>query len=115
MEVIVTSGIPAGDVVDRIITILRRDLMLGADIAIAPDTPLFDGDLDLDSLDALMLMQSLEKEFNFKIPSETFGPEIFKNVNSIAVTIAHYPRDGGKTSLSPDILDSLPIARRFDF
>lgn len=121
-----TSGLPAattvqaGEIVDRIITILKRDLMLGADVELAADTPLFDGDLDLDSLDALMLMQSVEKEFNLKIPTESFGPDIFKDVNSIAAALGHHPHLGGTNSISPDslspnILDALPHRSPFRF
>jgi len=69
---------------DRIVGIIRRDLMLGNDVELEPDTPLFGGDLDLDSLDALLLIQSLEVEFGFKMATESFGPKIFKSVASIA-------------------------------
>ena len=37
--------------------------MLGSDIELARETVLFGGDLDLDSLDALLLVQSIEKDF----------------------------------------------------
>ena len=71
--------------------------MLGAGVELAADTPLFDSDLDLDSLDALLLMQSLEKEFGFKISSEEFGPDIFKDVNRLA-QFAHEQRlDANRT------------------
>lgn len=69
---------------ERIINIIQRDLMLGSTVNIAVDTKLFGGDFDLDSLDALLLMQSLEKEFGFKMPSESFRPEVFENVERLA-------------------------------
>ncbi len=69
---------------DRIVGIIRRDLMLGNDVELEPHTPLFGGDLDLDSLDALLLMQSLEVEFGFKMPTESFGPHVFKSVACLA-------------------------------
>ena len=69
---------------DRIVGIIRRDLMLGNDVELGPDTPLFGGDLDLDSLDALLLVQSLEVEFGFKMPTESFGPQVFKSVACLA-------------------------------
>lgn len=75
---------PSNGNIDRIAAIVRRDLMLGADVELTPETPLFGGDLDLDSLDALLLMQSLEAEFGFKMPTEAFGPEVFKNVATLA-------------------------------
>jgi len=70
--------------VARITSIIRRDLMLGDDVEIAPDTKLFGSDFDLDSLDALLLMQSLEAEFGFKIPTDAFGPTVFEDVASLA-------------------------------
>lgn len=72
------------ETLDRIITIIRRDLMLGPAARLSADTPLFGSDFDLDSLDALLLMQSLEAEFGFKVPSEAFGPDVFKDVASLA-------------------------------
>lgn len=58
--------------------------MLGDDVELTSETPLFGGDLDLDSLDALLLMQSLEAEFGFKMATEAFGPEVFQNVACLA-------------------------------
>jgi len=74
----------SGSLEDRIAAIIHRDLMLGEDVALTPDTPLFGGDLDLDSLDALLLMQSLEAEFGFKMATEAFGPDVFQNVACLA-------------------------------
>jgi len=64
--------------------IVRRDLMLGADVDLDEQTKLFGGDFDLDSLDALLLVQSLEADFGFKMSSDTFGPEVFESVASLA-------------------------------
>ncbi len=76
------------NLISRIVEILRRDLKLGPDITIAPDTALFGGDLDLDSLDALLLAQSIEKAFNIKIPSEAMGPEIFATTQTLGDFVA---------------------------
>lgn len=70
--------------VERIMAIVRRDLMLGADVDLDEQTKLFGGDFDLDSLDALLLVQSLEADFGFKMSSDTFGPEVFESVASLA-------------------------------
>ncbi|MCH9002225.1 MAG: acyl carrier protein [Planctomycetes bacterium] len=75
---------PDAETVDRIISIIRRDLMLGADADIDVQTKLFGSDFDMDSLDALLLMQSLEAEFGFKMASESFGPDVFESVASLA-------------------------------
>ena len=75
--------------------------MLGADAEIPDDKPLFGGDLDLDSLDALLLMQSLEAEFGFKVPSEAFGPDVFKDVTTLARFVEEHRRDGAGTASPP--------------
>ncbi len=68
----------------RIKALLRRDLKLGADAEVRDDTPLIGGDLDLDSLDVLLLVTSVEKEFGIKIPNEAVSPEAFANVSTLA-------------------------------
>lgn len=89
---IVPSPQPQDKTVDRIVTIIRRDLMLGPDQPIDLDTPLYGSDLDLDSLDALLLLQSLEREFGFKLPSEAFGPEVFENVATLSLFVEQQTR-----------------------
>lgn len=69
--------------VDRVVSIIRRDLMIPQDVTLAADTPLFGGELDLDSLDALLLMQSLEREFGFRMPTEAFGPAVFRSAQTL--------------------------------
>ena len=70
--------------INRLVEIIRRDLMLGPDIELTPDTVLFGGDLDLDSLDALLLVQSIEKAFSIKVPTEAMGPKIFATVQTLS-------------------------------
>lgn len=72
---------------EKIKQIMRRDLMLASDLEIEDDTPLFGGELDLDSLDALLLLGSLEKEFGFKAEREGIKPETFADVRSISAFI----------------------------
>ncbi len=70
--------------VERIKTILRRDLKLGADARIADDMPLIGGEFDLDSLDMLLLVTSVEKEFGVKIANGSIGREAFASVRSLS-------------------------------
>lgn len=72
---------------DRLVEIIRRDLKLGPEIELRAHTVLFGGDLDLDSLDALLLVQSIEKDFQFKIPTEAMGPEIFSTLGTLTAFI----------------------------
>ena len=71
------------DVLNRLKTIMRRDLKLGADIPIADDMPFFGGEADIDSLDVLLLMTSIEKDFGIKIPSEEVGKNAFVSLKSL--------------------------------
>jgi len=69
---------------DQIKDILRRDLKLGSAFEIADDMPLGGSDLDLDSLDFLMVVTSIEKDLGIKIPNEDIGPGIFTSVATLA-------------------------------
>src|SRR5215212_6111278 len=75
---------------ERLKLILRRDLKLGADAPIADDMPFFGGDIDLDSLDMLLLVTSVEREFGVKIPNEAVGRTVFQSVVSLANYIAEH-------------------------
>jgi len=69
---------------DRVKDLLRRDLKLGGSFEIADDMPLVGSDLDLDSLDFLMVVTSVEKDYGYKIPNDQIGPEIFTSVATLA-------------------------------
>ena len=73
---------------DQIKTLLRRDLKLGLDTPLHDDTPLIGGDFDLDSLDILLLVSGLEKQFGIKIPSDAVGKWVFKDVGMLAKYVA---------------------------
>lgn len=69
---------------DAVKDILRRDLKLGADFEIHDDMPLVGSELDLDSLDFLMVVTSIEKQLGYKIPNGDIGPQIFTRVDTLA-------------------------------
>ena len=106
---------------ERLKIILRRDLKLGADAPIAGDMSFFNSDIDLDSLDMLLLVTSVEKEFGVKIPNEAVGRTVFENVT----TLARYIQDQGAkgptaaTAASPvepaKLLEKLPHREPFRF
>jgi 3-hydroxyacyl-[acyl-carrier-protein] dehydratase len=80
--------------------ILRRDLKLGPDTPIPPDMPFFGGDVDLDSLDILLLVTSIEKEFGVKIPSSEVGQEIFRNVSTLTDYITKHLGDAPSSGVT---------------
>jgi acyl carrier protein len=68
----------------RLLVILRRDLKLGPDAPIDESTALLGGQHDLDSLDILLLLTSVEKEFGMKIPDSAVREDAFQNVGTLA-------------------------------
>lgn len=119
------SSTAKSDTLETIKTILRRDLKLGPDAVIADDKPFFGGDVDLDSLDMLLLVTSIEKQFKFKIPSEDVGRKVFETPLTLATYIDEHlavggaapavAAGGGVTTVAPDYLSRLPHAEPFRF
>ncbi|MDX1563906.1 MAG: phosphopantetheine-binding protein [Phycisphaeraceae bacterium] len=79
------------DLTDKVRQLIRRDLKLADDIELDDQTPLFDGSLDLDSLDALLLVSSIEKAFGVKIPNEAIGQQVFANIASLVAYLQEQP------------------------
>ena len=114
----------AGDssqILQRVQLILRRDLKLGADAPITVDMPFFGSDIDLDSLDILLLVTSIEKEFGVKIPSNAVGKEIFQSVGTLVRYIEQHngtpnaEQKPGTQSQPADLLSRLPHGAPFRF
>lgn len=84
---------------EQLKAIIRRDLNLGADEEIADNMPLVGGDMDLDSLDVLMLVTSVEKQFKVKISNQNLGKEAFENVGTLASFIESSLSNSGVTQL----------------
>ena len=73
----------------RLKTMMVENLMLqvGAD-DIADDQPLFGpGSLGLDSVDALQLVVTLDKNFGLKIPDPAAAKVVLQSVNTIASAV----------------------------
>ncbi len=67
-------------------TVLREDLKLG-DTPIERDSPLFDGTLGLDSLDALMLVSGVEKRMGIKLPNKKLGKKSMENIDAFVTFV----------------------------
>src|SRR5688572_7007216 len=112
MNMAVSPPIP--EILQRVQMLLRRDLKLGPDIPIPPDMPFFGSDVDLDSLDILLLVTSVEKEFGVKIPSDKIGQEVFQTVSTLVDYIAHNLGDSQRsaaTSVTTSSNESDPITQ----
>ncbi|CAN5597133.1 hypothetical protein BH10PLA1_BH10PLA1_05130 [soil metagenome] len=108
------------EILSRIKSILRRDLKLGPDAVISDDMPFFGGDVDLDSLDMLLLVTSLEKQFGIKVPNEAVGREVFQNVSTLTSYVQKQQQVGpASPAAAPsgpvDWLAKLPHGESFRF
>ena len=112
------------EILQRVVAILRRDLKLGPDAPIPPDMPFSGGDIDLDSLDILLLVTSVEKEFGVKIPSSEVGKDVFKNVSTLVDYVAAHAGErtpggsaasAGAAPTPADHLARLPHGEGFRF
>lgn len=108
------------ELIQRLITLIRRDLKLGLTVKITEDMPLVGSDMDLDSLDILMLVTNLEKEFGIKIGSQEVGQEPFRTVRTLAEFVASKlggskPPATGAAQAPADVLSHLPHREPFLF
>jgi len=119
----VTNLISPTQTIERIKQVLRHDLKLGADRQIPDQMRLFGGEFDLDSLDALLLVDSIEKEFKIKVPNEAVSQDIFTNVANLAQFIDQKLQDNpsgeqtcsmSKVDLN-EVLNHLPHGEPFRF
>ena len=111
------------DVLARVKAVMRRDLKLGPDFPIPDDMAFFGGEADIDSLDVLLLLGSVEKEFGIKIPNEAVGRQVFQSVDTLASYVEEQlaREEGGPAggpaaaALGGDPLDRLPHGPEFRF
>ena len=113
-----------GQVAQRIRTILRRDLKLGAAAELPDSMPLMGGNMDLDSLDVLLLITNIEKEFGIKIASQEIGRQAFESVGGLISFMEGKCRGLTATPTAPsaaagattgDLLSKLPHQAPFRF
>ncbi|MBV8782440.1 MAG: beta-hydroxyacyl-ACP dehydratase [Phycisphaerae bacterium] len=101
----------AANIAARIQTILHRDLKLGSDIQLGEETPFFSAETDLDSLDMLLLVSSVEKEFGIKVPNAEVGQTVFQNIRTLTRFIqdrlAATDSGAAEASLRTDTPDAL--------
>jgi 3-hydroxyacyl-[acyl-carrier-protein] dehydratase len=102
-------------IVERVKTIVRRDLKLGPTAQIADDMPFFGGDIDMDSLDILLLVTSIEKEFGIKVPNAAVGREVFESVATLTQFVQKQQGAGDAPSAAVDYLSRLPHQPPFRF
>jgi 3-hydroxyacyl-[acyl-carrier-protein] dehydratase len=72
------------EILNQVRNIVRRDIKLSADDPLPPEARLFGGEVDLDSLDMLLLITSIERQFNLRISDRAVGEAAFQTVGSLA-------------------------------
>lgn len=71
------------ETLDQIKKVIRESLKLDADAALDDSMPLIGGDYDLDSLDILLVVTNLEKQFGIRIPDKAVGRSAFASIETL--------------------------------
>jgi acyl carrier protein len=74
----------SSETLDRVRQILRSSLKLEPDAELAADMPLLGGEYDLDSLDVLLVITNIEKEFGLQIRDGTMDRSAFASLGTLA-------------------------------
>ncbi len=72
------------ETIQRIKEILRTSLKYDADTPLADDSPLIGGEFDLDSLDILLVVTTIEKEFGIRIRDDKMDRKAFTTIRTLA-------------------------------
>lgn len=99
----------------KILAILRRDLRLGPDVRLDDETPFLNSEADLDSLDVLLLVASVEKTFGIKIANEEVGQTAFQSLGALTRFVSTQLAGNGVAAKTPDPLKLLPHGEPFRF
>ncbi len=72
------------ETIQRVRTILRSSLKLDEGAVLDDDMPLVGGEYDLDSLDILLVITNIEKEFGVRIREGTMDRKAFTTLRTLA-------------------------------
>ncbi len=116
-------AVPLEQIPERIRTILRRDLKLGAAAELPDSMLLIGGNMDLDSLDVLLLITNIEKEFGVKVASQDVGRQVFETIGSLIAFVVQKCSAGAAAAAgaasagtqAADYLSQLPHRDPFRF
>lgn len=76
-------------IINDLIGLLAKELRMEAS-KIGPDTPLFEGGLELDSFATVELIGILEERHGIHFTDADFHPDTFKTVGTLANVVAKY-------------------------
>lgn len=84
---------PTPDTLGRIKNVVRRSLKISAETPVDDLMPLAGGEYDLDSLDILLIVTELEKEFGIRITEDRMNRAAFTNVVSLGMFVEGMRQD----------------------
>jgi 3-hydroxyacyl-[acyl-carrier-protein] dehydratase len=109
------------EILNQVRNILRRDIKLPADDPLPPEARLFGGEVDLDSLDMLLLITSIERQFNLRMSDRAVAEVAFQTVGTLARFVQDHrstapPGAVSQIAVPPiDWLAQLPHGKEFRF
>ncbi len=107
---------PSPDTLRRAKNVIRASLKLDEHVTIADNMTLAGGEYDLDSLDILLIVTSIEKEFEIKVNEASMAKSAFKDVGSLTAFIdsclAAAPTTERVATLSADPTSTPPTTDR---
>lgn len=77
------------NVVEDLVALIVRDLKIDPS-AIGPETPLFEGGLELDSFAVVELVSRIENHFGFQLADADFRPENFSDLRTLGGVVSGY-------------------------
>lgn len=89
---------PSDETLDRVKKVIRTCLKVDDRTVLSNTMPLVGGEYDLDSLDILLIITELEKEFGVKITEGSMGKAAFTNVETLGTVIERLVRAGSSAS-----------------
>lgn len=87
-----TPNTLTAETLERVKKVLRTSLNQAEGTPMADDMPLVGGEFDLDSLDILLIVTNIEKEFAIKIREGQMDKSAFASVRTLA-SYAHAQRE----------------------
>ena len=73
----------SAETMDRLKRVLRSTLKIGDDAALPESMPLIGGEYELDSLDVLLLITNVEKEFGIRLREKEMDRSAFATLSSL--------------------------------
>lgn len=85
---------PNAETLSRVKRVIRVCLKVDDRAEFADTMPLVGGEYDLDSLDILLIVTELEKEFGVNFRDGPMGKDAFKDIETLGAYIEGLPRTG---------------------